>query len=283
MDFYVAEMLGTASPARCHNYQECETCTFTRQGMTAREKVELQQMKEAMVYDPEKKRVTVSYPVKDPEIKKLFRNNRQQAVSRQSRLWNSLVLVLAFVLWWRQWMIQVWDSLVPTKKWRTAIRNVEVGDIVLVSYTSKLVKPTWRLGRITNTFPDEHGNVREVQVSTRSRKGRPEPPREYQSRPRDEQRLPVQRISVLLPASEVENIPPANEDLHMCDETPHIPDLLTAQARDPARKQVRFQLPEEAKVADTTAHINTLVANLSEVRLPGYLCQDCAQRQSITG
>ena len=180
-------------------------------------------------------------------------------------------------------MIQVWDSLVPTKKWRTAVRNVEVGDIVLVSYTSKLVKPTWRLGRITNTFPDEHGNVREVQVSTRSRKGRLEPPREYQSRPRDEQRLPVQRISVLLPASEVENIPPANEDLHMCDETLHVPDLLTAQARDPARKQVRFQLPEEAKVADTTAYINTLVANLSEVRLPGYLCQDCAQRQSISG
>ena len=76
-----------------------------------------------------------------------------------------------------------------------------------------------------------------------------------------------------VPASEVENIPPANEDLHMCDETLHVPDLLTAQARDPARKQVRFQPPEE----------DTLVANLSEVRSPGNLCQDCAQRQSITG
>merc|ERR1711952_238295 len=99
MDFYEAEMLGTAPPARCHNCQECETCTFTRQGMTAKEKVELQQMKEAMVYDSEKKRVTVPYPVKDPEIKKLFRNNRQQAFSMQSRLLNSLVLVLAFICW----------------------------------------------------------------------------------------------------------------------------------------------------------------------------------------
>ena len=55
--------------------------------------------------------------------------------------------------------------------------------------------------------------------------------------------------------------------------TPQALDLLTAQARDPARRQVRFQLPEE----------DTLVANLSEVRSPGNLCQDCAQRQSISG
>ena len=188
----------------------------------------------------------------------------------------------AFVLWWRQWMVQVWDSLVPTKKWRTAVRNVEVGDIVLVSYVSKLVKPTWRLGRITDTFPDEHGNVREVTVSTRSRKGKPEPPREYHSKPRDEQRLPVQRISVMVPASEVENIPPASEDLHLCDDSLHVPDLLTAQARDPASRQVRFQLPEDSRVADTTAYVNTLAANLSEVRLPNYLCQGCAQRQFNT-
>ena len=188
----------------------------------------------------------------------------------------------AFVLWWRQWMIQVWDSLVPTKKWRTAVRNVQVGDIVLVSYTSKLVKPVWRLGIITETFPDEHGNVRQVSVSTRSRRGRPEQPREYHTKPRDLQQIPVQRISVMVPASEVENIPPASEDLHLCDDSLHVPDLLTAQARDPASRQVRFQLPEDSRVADTTAYVNTLAANLSEVRLPNYLCQGSAQRQFNT-
>ena len=178
-------------------------------------------------------------------------------------------------------MIQVWDSLVPTKKWRTAVRNVEVGDIVLVSYTSKLVKPVWRLGRITNTFPDDHGNVRDVEVSTRSRRGRPEPPREYTTRPRDLQRLPVQRISVMVPADEVGQLPPADNQLHICEESLSVPDLLTAQSRDQTRR-VRFELPsteEDTAKADTTAYINTMVAAIDQVSHPG-LCQSCAQRQS---
>ena len=37
----------------------------------------------------------------------------------------------SFALWWRHWMEQVWDSLVPTKKWRTTVRNVQLGDVVL--------------------------------------------------------------------------------------------------------------------------------------------------------
>ena len=186
----------------------------------------------------------------------------------------------AFVLWWRQWMIQVWDSLVPTKKWRTAVRNVQVGDIVLVSYTSKLVKPVWRLGIITETFPDEHGNVRQVSVSTRSRRGRPEQPREYHTKPRDLQQIPVQRISVMVPANEVQDIPPADEDLHICDESLHVPDLLTVQARGPATSRERSQPEQDVTKADTAAYINTLVANLDQVVQPAPLCQHCAQRQA---
>ena len=136
-----------------------------------------------------------------------------------------------FALWWKNWMIQVWESLVPVDKWRTVHRNVRVGDIVLVRYTSKVTKPEFRLGRVSKVFPDTHGVVRDVEVITRSRRGKLEDLLEYKPRKFDEQKLPVQRLAVMLPLEEQDGLPPADDALHLCDEDMRVPDLLDVHAR----------------------------------------------------
>ena len=62
--------------------------------------------------------------------------------------------------WWYQYKVQCFDSLLPTRKWNTVKRNISVGDVVLIKYSSKTAPGTYRLGRITNTELEEDGVVR---------------------------------------------------------------------------------------------------------------------------
>ena len=137
----------------------------------------------------------------------------------------------SFALWWKNWMLQVWESLVPVAKWRTAHRNVKAGDIVIVRYTSKVTKPEFRLGQIKETFADSKGLVRDVIVITRSRRGKPEDLLEYKTRKFDEQKLPVQRLAVLLPVEERDNLPAPDDTLHLCEEDMRMPDLAEVYSR----------------------------------------------------
>ena len=157
-----------------------------------------------------------------------------------------------FALWWKNWMIQVWESLVPVDKWRTVHRNVRPGDIVLVRYTSKVTKPEFRLGRVSQVFPDLHGVVRDVEVITRSRRGKLEDLLEYKPRKFDEQKLPVQRLAVLLPLEEQDGLPPADEALHLCEDDMRVPDLAEVSAR-PAP----VGLPAAGETEDTGAGAET--------------------------
>ena len=203
-------------------------------------------------------------------------------------------------------MIQVWDSLVPTKKWRTSVRNVTVGDIVLVRYDSKLLKPTFRLGRITEIFPDEHGRVRDVTVDTVP-KARVNSNPAYKPGKLDHQKLPVQRLAVLLPADEVGNLPPADNTVHVCSDTIRIPDLRKVEARDRPRRassetplstiteelqpdpslDVTAPLPEVDPVAekvgnpDSSVYIHTLSCKLETVRCSEFKCVECVQRHNV--
>ena len=129
----------------------------------------------------------------------------------------------AFQHWWTLWFDQVWESLVPIKRWRQTSRNVVVGDIVLLRYVSKVAAPTFRYGKVLAVHPDNHGVVRDVTVGTRSRRGRKETPRSYHSRPLDQQRVPVQRLVMLLPLEEQSQLPPADPDLHICEEELRVP------------------------------------------------------------
>lgn len=118
---------------------------------------------------------------------------------------DKLTARLAFVssvydAWWRAWYKQVLPTLVPCKKWKKEERNLEVGDVVNMYYPSS-VKDDYRLARVCETFPDEKGLVRTVRVCYRKRDKR-ESRTEYKAKPLTEELVSVQRLSVLLPASE---------------------------------------------------------------------------------
>ena len=102
--------------------------------------------------------------------------------------------------WWRAWYSQVLPTLVPCNKWRSEVRNIEVGDIVFMFYPSS-IKDEYRLARVVETFPDQKGLVRTVRVSYRRRDKR-EGSLPYKSKPLVEEIVAVQRLSVLLPKSE---------------------------------------------------------------------------------
>ena len=51
----------------------------------------------------------------------------------------------------------------------------------------------------------------------------------------DHQQPPVQRISALLPVSEIGNLPPADQSVHVCDNTIRVPDLQSVSARSRSR------------------------------------------------
>ena len=110
-----------------------------------------------------------------------------------------------FEAWWRAWYQQVLPTLVPCRKWKKEVRNLEVGDIVFMYYPSS-VKDDYRLARISEVFPDEKGLVRTARVCYRKRDKR-EKVTEYKAKPLSEELVAVQRLSVLLPASEQTSSP----------------------------------------------------------------------------
>lgn len=90
LDFYESEMLGYDVPARCDSCMNCQHCTLQKEGITVKEKKELQDMKDNIWLDSETKTVTVSYPFLSSGDIKSFRDNRQQALQRAEKSYQSL-------------------------------------------------------------------------------------------------------------------------------------------------------------------------------------------------
>ena len=104
-------------------------------------------------------------------------------------------------LWWNQWIVQALPHLVPFKKWRTEHRSLCVGDIVLVLYEKKVGKGTYKLGRVVEVHPDDHGVVRTVTVGIK-KNSRNEKLLPYVPKPLTEIKLGVQRVAVICPVEE---------------------------------------------------------------------------------
>ena len=97
--------------------------------------------------------------------------------------------------WWGMWFRQVFDSLLPYHDQDAAIirENLQVNDICLVFYDSKIGKGDYRLSVILEIHPDEHGIVREVTVGMRARDSR-EKSLEYKSKALQTLKTTVQRL-----------------------------------------------------------------------------------------
>ena len=113
--------------------------------------------------------------------------------------------------WWRQWAVQQLPELVPTPRWRAEHRAVTPGDIVLVSYDSKVAGNS-RLARVLLQELSGDGLVRTVVA----RYSLPPPAASGAKSKSVSQlalnkakyiRLPVQRLAVILPAELQDPVP----------------------------------------------------------------------------
>ena len=64
---------------------------------------------------------------------------------------------------WSVWTRLYFPSLIIQQKWHHIKRNLAVGDICLLQ-DSNVVRGEWRYVRVTEIYPDRHGNVRNVEV-----------------------------------------------------------------------------------------------------------------------
>ena len=62
------------------------------------------------------------------------------------------------------WYKQIFPSVVIRHKWHVEVRNLKVGDIVVVSDQNAL-RGDYRLARVSEVYPDVKKRVRHVQVS----------------------------------------------------------------------------------------------------------------------
>ena len=65
---------------------------------------------------------------------------------------------------WQRWRKSYLQSLQTRQKWTTPMKNIEVGDIVILKDDS-VPRNCWKLARVETTYPDADGYVRKVKVA----------------------------------------------------------------------------------------------------------------------
>ena len=104
--------------------------------------------------------------------------------------------------WWLEWKKSCFAHLVPRTKWKAKYRNVKIGNIALLKYSSKFTAPTFRLCRISDTKEDKEGVVRTCEVTMRPRRQGESNQPTYQYRRPQPFEVGVQRLAVILPIEE---------------------------------------------------------------------------------
>ena len=65
---------------------------------------------------------------------------------------------------WKVWTSLYFPTLLVRKKWHHWNRNMKVGDICMLQDPNNF-RNEWRLCKVSDTFPDKHGVIRNVEVS----------------------------------------------------------------------------------------------------------------------
>ena len=79
-------------------------------------------------------------------------------------------------------------------------KNLNVGDVVMIEYPN-VIKDDYRVGKVVKVHPDSSKLVRTVTVAYRKRDAR-EDSMVYKSKPLTEEKMAVQRLSLLVPVEE---------------------------------------------------------------------------------
>ena len=101
--------------------------------------------------------------------------------------------------WWRIWSHQVFDSLLPIKKWKEPSENLEVGDICQKGWESNLGKGRYRICKVIETFSDEAGLVRTVKIIMRPFNSREKgiPSKWYKEEEMETEKISIQRLILI--------------------------------------------------------------------------------------
>ncbi|KAJ8023689.1 hypothetical protein HOLleu_36196 [Holothuria leucospilota] len=91
---------------------------------------------------------------------------------------------------WRKWTRDFFPSLIVRQKWHTVRRNLQKDDVVLVQ-DSNIIRGKWRMGIVTEVYPDEAGKICNVKVKVCKDSGG-----------QSSVKRAVQRLVVLIPVEE---------------------------------------------------------------------------------
>ena len=107
--------------------------------------------------------------------------------------------------WKDRWLETVFPDMVARPKWRSATRNLQVGDVGHIRYPRKVGEDDWRLAVVEVARLDDDGVVRTVTVAFRPRHkkdtGKP-----YASKEAQRMTIGAQRFAVLLAIEEVDSM-----------------------------------------------------------------------------
>ena len=99
-------------------------------------------------------------------------------------------------------MEAVFPDMVARPKWRSASRNLQIGDVGHIKYPRKLGEDDWRLAVVEEAKLDEDGVVRTVTVAFRPRHKR-DAGKPYAPKGAQRMTIGAQRFAVLLAVEEV--------------------------------------------------------------------------------
>ena len=112
--------------------------------------------------------------------------------------------------WRDQWVESVFPDMVSRSKWKSAQRNLRVGDIGHVKYVKAVGQQDWRLAMVETANKDEDGVVRTVTVAFRPRHKR-DLCKPYVTKEAQRMTIGVQRFAVMMAIEEINSLHTSND------------------------------------------------------------------------
>ena len=102
---------------------------------------------------------------------------------------------------WKSWMQLYKPAMLLERKWNSDVRNLQVGDVVLVIDNDALTR-SYKLAQVTTARPDEDGKVRTVEVAYKRYKSSEQGTHKYTGGSTTNIKRSVQRLSLIVPIEE---------------------------------------------------------------------------------
>ena len=99
-----------------------------------------------------------------------FRPNVQELTDQNSFKSRFQLVQTITNQFWQTWTKLYFPSLIVRQKWHCERRNLQKDDICVIQ-DSNTLRGEWRLARVSCTYPDQHGKVRNVELMVKPKQG----------------------------------------------------------------------------------------------------------------